>query len=565
MTRKRIILRWGIVLLTVLTILGIGLLVLSVRWKPVLSEKLKAGVRDASGGLYRVDFKDIHLQLLTGSATMDGLVLQPDTARYRQLAVQKKAPVHLFRLRMDRLKISGVGILSAYFKKKVEIHTILLDKPSIDMIYHQVVRRPDTPQTDSTLYQKLAKTIRLLSVKTIRINEADFDYYEGEKKLNRIQKLNLRVNDLLIDSLAEQDTSRVFYSRHVAFELAGYRSKTKDGMYEIRLDTLRGSLVKKELMMKGLKLIPQYAEIPFSRKYSVQKDRYDLKFSQIALTGVDFVKLNEEGRLHLKQLSIGPAKVAIFMNRSLPPPAIDKGRNFPHMALKRLPFPTDIQEIKLQGVDVAYTEFEPSTEQKGTVKLQNVQGTIHHVSNDSLQLLKQRYANAALSTLVMGAGKMDVKINFDLLASDGAFRYEGKIGAFDMKVLNPLSEPLGKIRIESGYVNSAAFAISANRKGAKGKVTFFYRDLKVQMLGKDSEDKATKKGLLSFLANAILIKDDNPTKGVARKADVQMERVPQASFFNLMWKSVFLGIRESVGIGIVPMKPMPEPAGKKRK
>jgi len=32
------------------------------------------------------------------------------------------------------------------------------------------------------------------------------------------------------------------------------------------------------------------------------------------------------------------------------------------------------------------------------------------------------------------------------------------------------------------------------------------------------------------------------------------QRTPAASFFNLLWKSVFTGIRETVGIGMVPAK-----------
>lgn len=82
------------------------------------------------------------------------------------------------------------------------------------------------------------------------------------------------------------------------------------------------------------------------------------------------------------------------------------------------------------------------------------------------------------------------------------------------------------------------------------------------MLGEDQDGKEKKKGLLSFLANTILIKDDNVPGEKARKVTVAHERVPQASFFNLMWKTVFKGIREAVGIGIVPMKKMPEPKEK---
>jgi len=35
---------------------------------------------------------------------------------------------------------------------------------------------------------------------------------------------------------------------------------------------------------------------------------------------------------------------------------------------------------------------------------------------------------------------------------------------------------------------------------------------------------------------------------------VNYERPPGASFFNLLWKSVFIGMRETVGLGIIPMK-----------
>ena len=49
-----------------------------------------------------------------------------------------------------------------------------------------------------------------------------------------------------------------------------------------------------------------------------------------------------------------------------------------------------------------------------------------------------------------------------------------------------------------------------------------------------------KKGLLSFLANNIIIINDNPEKGEKlRTANVSFVRSPQASFFNLIRLSDF--------------------------
>ncbi len=549
----------GGILLVLVVLLGGAAIYLGQKWKPLLSTKLKAGVAEASNQLYRIDFKDVHLNLISGNAVLDSITLSPDTNVYNQLKLQKKAPTHMFRIKLAHLKLSRVGILGAYFNKKVKLNTIVLDHPSIDMIYHKVAKR-EAKKDDRTLYQQLSKSIRSIRVGGIRIVDADFDYYNGPKKLNSIKHLTVNVRDVLIDSLADQDSTRVFYAKDVGFALNGYQSVTKDKMYTLKVDTLEGSISKRTLKVRGMKLIPMYPDLAFSRMYKEQKDRYDLNFNEINVSGVDFVGLNNDGELHVRKLELGPAKVAVFMNRELPPPNFDKGRNYPHVAIKRLPIQTWVDTVQVNRVDVAYTEYNPQAQERGTVRLENLTGNILNVTNDSTRLLKHGHALADLTTYVMGKGKMNVKIDFDLNAPDAAFDYTGTVGPFNLQVLNPLSKSLGLIEIESGQVQKVDFAVHANVRRSNGSMHFYYNDLKVNLLKKDDDGKKKERGLLSFLANTILIKNDNPSKGEeVRTAKIAQERVPQASFFNLMWKSVFLGMRETVGIGIVPMKKMPNP------
>jgi hypothetical protein len=554
----------GGIILTLVVLIGGVAIYLNAKWKPIATEKIKDGVYKGSKHLYRIDFKDIHINLVTGNVVLDSITLTPDTTIFNQLKLQKKAPVHIFRLKLAHLKLSRVAVLNAYFNKKVRLNAIVLDRPTIDMIYNKVPRQK-VEKNDSTLYQQIAKTLREIRIGSIRIIDADFDYYKGNKKMQSVKHLTFNAKDFLVDSLSQHDSTRVLYSKDLNFELAGYQSQTKDKMYTLKVDTLLGSLTKKTLAIKGVKLIPVYPEIAFSKKYTTQKDRYNLNFQAINFIGVDFLGLNDDGDLRAKKVVVGPAKVAIFMNRELPPPAFDKVRNYPHNALKRLPIPTVVDTLGFNKIDIAYTEYSPKTKEKGTVRLENLTGNILNVTNDSLQLSKKNHAYADLTTYVMGAGKMNVKIDFNLTDKNLAFSYVGNIGAFDMKVLNPLSKPLGQIQIETGNVKSAYFNISANARSSKGIVQFSYSDLKVNLLDKEENGANKKKGLLSFLANKLLIKDANPSKGdKMRVANVTYTRVPQASFFNLMWKSVFVGIRENVGIGAIPMKSMPKPKSKKK-
>lgn len=561
--RKRKFWYWtGGIIVAILLILGIGAIILSAKWKPLLTGKIKEGVTNASNGLYKIDFKDIHLNLLTGTAVLDSISLIPDTGIFEQLKGKKEAPSHLFRLKLAHLKISRVGILTAYFKKKVALSAIILDHPSIDMIYHKVPKRTDTVKDERSLYQQISKSLNSISIGQIKVIDADFDYYNGIKKLNQIKHLSINVKDILIDSAAQFDTTRVFHSKNIGFELLGYKSETKDRLYTLKLDTLSGSITGKDLKIRGFKMEPKYPKIQFSRKYSVQKDRYDLDFKEINLSGIDYVGLNSNGELYVKEINLGPAAVNVFMNRELPPSTLDKSGNFPHMALKRLPIPTVVERLKIAKVDVAYGEYNPKTKEIGTLKLDGLNGTVSNLTNDSARLSTKSHAYADLSTSVMGTAKLNVKIDFDLMSNNAAFKYKGTVGSFDLKALNAISKPLGQIELESGKVTSASFDVAANSKGSKGTVYFYYKDLKIKMLGEDAEGNAKKKGLLSFLANTLLIKDDNIIGDKGRFATVTYERAPQASFFNIMWKTIFKGMREIVGIGIVPMKKAEEPKKK---
>lgn len=568
--RKYKTLKWIAGILALLLFIGTGAgLYLSARWKPVLSKKLKDGVNNRSYGLYKLDFKDISFNLLTGSAALHEVLLSPDTAVYNQMKTAGLAPANIFQVKLKKLQLSRIALLTAYFKRKIEMNAVILENPSINMIHYQVKARPELEQEKPTLYEMISNRVRSVDVKSIRIIDADFDYINGEtsKKMNSVKHLSVHVQDFLVDSLAQFDTTRYYYAKDIGFELTGYRSLSKDKMYTLKVDTVKASVASKSLSVTGFQLIPMYPDLQFSRKYTYGKDRYDLRFNKISFSGVDFARLDDKGEVHAKKLEVGPAKVNIFVNRELPPPPnFDKVSNFPHIALKRLPLPSLVDTVLLKNIDLAYTEYNPISRKRGTVYFQNLGGDILNLTNDSVQLTKNNHAIAKLHALVMKTSKIAVRIDFNLTDKNAAFHYKGNVGAMNMKVLNPMARDMGLVEIESGQIQSAAFDIYANAKGSSGKVDFLYNNLKIKLL-KEGEmgEPAKKKGLLSFLANSLLIRDENPAKGEApRTAKVNFQRTPAASFFNLMWKSFFTGMREIVGIGVVPVK-TPEEAMEKVK
>lgn len=548
------ILKWigGILALLILISLSAAIYI-SVKWKPFLTEKIKTGIYESSQHLYQLKFKDLSLNVLAGTVTMDSVELVPDTAVYNAFKKQQLAPVHIYHIKLARLRLTRIGILTAYFKKRINMNAIILDRPTINMIHHRVPRKPDVPKKERSLYEEISKSLSSIHVRSIKVLNADFNYLDGEtnKTLNSVQKLNVSVTDILIDSLSQHDTSRFYYSKNVEFELAGYKSVTKDKMYTIKVDSVYGSASNGSVRVKGVQVIPMYPDLTFSRKYPTQRDRYDLNFNTIQVEGLDFTRMNAEGLVYAKSLHIGPAKVNIFMNRELRPSSANKSQNFPHIALQRLSLPLIVDTLFLKNVDVAYTEYNAIAQKRGTVNIDNLRGKLLNVTNDTLQIRKHPGMVAQLQTRLVKAADLDIRINFDLGARDGAFNYKGQVGSFDMRELNRVAEALGMVEVKSGRVQKLDFDISGNTTGARGTMRMYYSGLQVNLLKEGEEgEPLKKKGLLSFLANELVIKDANPYKGEAlRVARIEYVRPPSSSFFSLLWKGVFTGLRETVGIG----------------
>ena len=157
---------------------------------------------------------------------------------------------------------------------------------------------------------------------------------------------------------------------------------------------------------------------------------------------------------------------------------------------------------------------------------------------------------ADLSSYVMGQGKLNITFRFDLNSPVGAFAYRGAITNLEGKRMNEIIKPLGMLQVNKGLIKSLAFDIKATQDKARGVVNFRFNDLSVTLLKKEEgKERLRKKGLLSILANALIIYSDNPSKdGRFTSATINFKRQPTASFFSYIWKTLYQGIKYSVGV-----------------
>ena len=88
----------------------------------------------------------------------------------------------------------------------------------------------------------------------------------------------------------------------------------------------------------------------------------------------------------------------------------------------------------------------------------------------------------------------------------------------------------------------------ANEYYSYGEMKFYYENLKIQLLNRETE---TPKGLGnvlgSFFANTFIIKSNNPRNLFLRKGDIFFERDKKRAIFNYWTKTFLSGVVSSIG------------------
>lgn len=541
----------GIVLISAI-ILGSFAWYLNRQWRPLLKQTIQNTLIDASDSLYQVDFKNIGVNILTGTVNVDSIFIRPNLKVYQEMKKKGTAPENIFELKVTKLILKKVNPVKVYRYRKLEIRDITIQEPSLKVYYARLKNKKEKAEDYRTAFERIKSVLKELKVGTLFLADVDFKYVDQSLKIPRtisLSRMNIRMTDILIDSLSQKDSTRMFSTKDIQAEINDYVYATPDSMYHLDIKHAYLSTQKRQFVVSGIGLIPRYSDMAFSNQFDVQQERYQFLFDSVLVDKINFDKLIESRTVSTSSVQVLNGDFSVFLNRDKPKKNIDKGKNFPQLALKRVGWGINADTVLFKNINVSYTEYNPKTESKGTVVFSDLKGSINNVTNDSVSLLKNHLTNADLEAQLMGKGDLKIHFTFDLTDPLASFSYQGSLGSMNASVINPIAKPLAMLMTSSGKINSMDFDFTGNLKGAGGTLKLNYSDLNLVLMKRGERDQFKKMGLISLFANALLVEAANPSGNQPlRVVHPYYKRSDGASFFNLMWKAIFSGVKQSVGI-----------------
>ena len=539
--------------------LGAGLFLLGILlswWLPTyfkqeLDSALKESVVNASDSLYQISYDDIDLNIPLGNAEVRGVKLTPDSTVYQALVQTKKAPNARFDLQAERVRLTGVSLWRLLFSKSLDMDGVLINRPVAHIIHDPKDYNKNKPKKSP--YELISKVLSSIRIDKISLDNVDFTYEDRqdtskEPQKSELKKLYLDVTGFLLDAESERDTNCLFFSNNIALRAEGLVLPSGNKLYLFKMAELRFSSTDSTIQVKRVLYQPLLPKNQFGRAVGYATDRLNLEFKNIKATQVDVKRFLSDRQLFAKNLYIDAGLIDVDKDQRYPPNPGRKNLDYPHQILLKAKTKVGFETVYLKSTRVRYGELDPKTARRGAIYFDGTHGTITNLTNDSAWIKKNPRCRVNVKTRFMGTGNLDAYFVFNLASRAGDFSCGGTMSSFDMTKVSGVTEALARASVESGNLSKLDFNIDANAVQATIKMQLEYDDLRVNVLKVDNETgKLKKRGFLSRVVNNVVHNENIPQPAQpARSGEGLVVRAEDESFFNLIWHTIFVAIKDVV-------------------
>lgn len=352
--------------------------------------------------------------------------------------------------------------------------------------------------------------------------------------------ITLQTGSLIID-LTPGDNNSSLSGRDLAVDLSQFRYALDDGDNQLSIDSLHLDTHDRMIRTVGLSLLPQLPQSDYAELSHNHGDWTQLETATTVWSGVDFPALVKERIVSIDTIKIQGAKISSYKNRQVPQPQREK--QLLSQTIRELPVALRVGCIDFGPLDIIYQELSPEGTQPGTLTFQALTG-------QCLGLTNRPEAGAPpmsihLQGQYLGKAPLQADFHFPLQDSNDRFTVKGRLGTFDLQDLNPLTEPLANLEIQSGQVDSLLFTITGDATQSSVDLKLLYHNLDVALI-KVEEGKILQRRLLSEAIEDWILLPSNPQYGITRTGTGTASRDPYKSQFNYLWKSLWPGLKSTL-------------------
>lgn len=518
----------------------------------IIKKKVQNAITEKTQGLYVIQYESLSLDETSGTLLVKNIGISPDSAVYARMVKDGSAPSTLIRAAIPSLQVFGVKTPKALLTRQVEGRKIEIVNPAIEIILGAGSSQADT--SDADLEKDISRAV-LASLLKIRVDSINIVH--GNLSVRKIQQrdpllklddLTCLLSDLLIDSIAVKDSSRIFFSRNLKMSCVTLEMSSKNKNYHLYMDGVHYTSHGDSLSIDRLRWKPRLSETAFAASFPVATDRYDFSLEDIRLLHIGRAGLWHD-RIAADSLLVGRSSFKIYCDVSYPSDTKSQTGNYPQELLLKLPFTVNIHRTIFKHTFIEYKEKNAKSDSAGKLQFFDGTATVDNLTNDRKAIAVNKKCTLLFRSKFLNHAPVNIRLLLFLGDPGGRFFAEGRLGPIDAPLINPLTEPMGLVRVGKGFIDSLYFTLSGNNTTSDGRLTLLYKGVNIFFLRKDSHQPKFHRKILPSVMTNIVMKHSNPwIFGAPKTVDIHQRRKASSSFLSFVWKSIFSGIKRTAEI-----------------
>lgn len=343
--------------------------------------------------LYFLKADEIGFSLKKSRLFASNLSLQPN---FKQRALHKRTAGDFFSFTLPSLWIEGVDLYHALIDKEVVVKTLDLTGLQLkiyhNLLEHQVQNRaPKKARFKiANLYTIVEGVLRNLSIDTLKINRASFEYFahlNDQRPEIQVGTVDLKLGAFFLDSIAHLDKNRIFYSEELESTLGGLTVEVRDKVHTLNAGKVYLSTKKSYLTVKEIFVTPN--QINQKQKNKREKNTISLLVPNIAFHGLNMIKLFNYSVFKFNLLEIDEPNLVLTRHQMEDPPQ------------RRFNVPSDFFEEKNEDFLFDIMKRYLSVIEGKTIDLENGHVEVVHRVDGKIQPIASAHLNLQMMNFLI--------------------------------------------------------------------------------------------------------------------------------------------------------------------
>lgn len=483
-----------------------------------IKKQLPIIIHEKNKTAYNINYEKIEVSLWSRNIDAQTLLVHP-----KNQPENSKSKTGIYS-KIESISIKHFNIWNLAFHDIIQAESITINKARV-ILYKKDDKLLNNRKSIKT--EIIEPFRKIIAVSNIYLNEGSVDVVslKNNKPIFSIKNIILKLEGILISDATLKEKIPMHFEKYVLVCDSLYYKP--NAFYHMNIGKI--STENRFLRIKDFSYLPEFSRKEFVPKLEKEKDIYTIKLDSADIEKMDWGFKNERFFFKANSIVAHHVDANIYRNKI---PKDDLSKKYLYNALlRKIKFPLQIDTIQILKSKLVYEEEIDFSKGPGVLNFDRFNMQVTNIKS-GFGFKKMADVKIKVNCLFMKTSPLNVDWNFNVLDQKDSFHIQGTISNFNVMAMERFTKPYINTTF-TGKFNKYHFNFYGNDNSAKGNATLDYEDLKVKLFKKKDREKEAK--LKTAVAN-LLLKNDSGDK--SKKADVELDRIQEKSFYNFLWRSI---------------------------